>query len=219
MKFDARVIQILKNFSTINPSIVFKPGKYISTMSQSQSIMGRAEIDQEIEKSFGIHDLSKFISTMSLFSSPDIIIKDDYMVIKEGSRKVNYVFADPSYIVSPPDKEIKFPAPEVSFDIGESDLQGLMKAQSILSLPEIAIVGDGSKIFVKALNGENPTSDVYSLEVGVTEDNFSMVIKAEYLKLLPGDYHVEVSSKGISKFTGNGVEYFIAVDSSSKYGN
>lgn len=41
MKLSARTINILKNFSTINPSIVLKPGNTVTTISTNKTIMAR----------------------------------------------------------------------------------------------------------------------------------------------------------------------------------
>ena len=48
---------------------------------------------------------------------------------------------------------------------------------------------------------------------------FNMVFKIENLKLFSGDYNVEVTSKGISKFshTSTNLQYFIATEADSKF--
>lgn len=218
MKFDNETLQILKNYSTINHAILFQPGNTLSTISTSKTVMSKATISQEIPSSFAIYELSKFLATLSLFNDPDLKIEENKVVISEGKRKINYTFADPSTIVVPPSKEIKFPAAEVEFRLSSEELTELQKALSVLSLPEIAIVGDGKNIYATAVDSKNPSENVYSVQVGETDANFNMIIKAEYLRLLPGDYDVEISSKGLSRFTGKNVVYYIAVESTSTYG-
>lgn len=217
MKFNQRTAQILKNFASINPSIMFKPGKTLSTISPSKTIMARARIDQDIPSTFAIYDLSRFLGTISLFSDPELNVQEKFMEIREGQRKLNYTFTEPSLIVTPPDKEIKLPDPEVRFMIDAVDLQEVIKALSVLSLPEIAVVGDGENITVQAIDSKNPSGDVYSVKVGDTTNIFRMIIRADNLKLLPGPYEVEISSKGLSKFTGSEVEYFVAIESNSTF--
>lgn len=217
MKLNARTNQILKNFASINPSIMFKPGSKLSTISPGKTIMARANIDQEITSVFAIYDLSRFLGTVSLFTDPELNVHDKFMEIKQGARKLNYVFTEPSLIVTPPEKEIKLPDPEVKFTITADELQEVMKALSVLSLPEIAVVGADGKITVQAIDSKNPTGDIYSVEVGDTDAKFRMIIRAENIKLLPGDYEVEISSKGLSHFSTRDVEYWIAVESNSTY--
>ena len=57
----------------------------------------------------------------------------------------------------------------------------------------------------------------FSIELGETNDKFQLIIKTENLKLLPQKYSVTLSSKGISKFEGDDVRYFIAIESKSTY--
>jgi hypothetical protein len=217
MKLDTRTTQILKNFASINPSIMFKPGNRLATISAGKTVMARANITQEIPSPFAIYDLSRFLGTISLFTDPELNVDEKYMTIAQGKRKINYTFTEPSLIVTPPDKEIKLPDPEVSFSISGDELSEVMKALSVLSLPEIAVVGDGTDISVQAIDSKNPSGDTYSVNVGSTTATFKMIIRAENLKLLPGDYNVEISSKGLSRFSTTDIEYFIAVESNSTY--
>lgn len=217
MKFDATTLKILKSFTTINPSIVFKPGTVLSTMSPGKTIMARAKINQEIEDTFAVYDLSRFLGTLSLFNDPDMEVNEKFMTIKEGRRKINYTFTEPSLVVSPPDREIKFPGADVSFDITAPILSEVTKALSVLSLPELGVVGDGSKVYVTAMDSKNPSGDVYSVEVGETEDTFRLIVATDNLRILNDDYRVDVSSKGLARFTSALVQYHIAVESHSTY--
>lgn len=217
MNFDNRTLQILKNFATINPSILFKPGSVLATISPTKTIMAKAKINEKIEAPFAIYDLSRFLSTLSLFENPELSIQTGFMQIKQGSKKINYTFAEPSMIVSPPEKDINLPEPEVEFNLTADNLNELLKALSVLSLPEIAVVGDGSSISVQVLDSKNPSGDIYSVSVGETTKTFRMIFKAENLKLLPGTYDVKISSKGLSHFNSPEVEYYIAVESTSTF--
>jgi hypothetical protein len=217
MKFTPATIQLLKNFAAINPSIIFKEGDTLGTLSQSKSVLAKAKLDTTIVKQFAIYDLSRFLSTLALFSDPVIEINDTNMTIKQGSRKISYVFADPSLIISPPEKDLKMPDPEIKFTLNETDFADLMKAQSVLSLPEISICGDGENITIGCVDSKKG-GDSYSTAVGKTTDTFRMLILAENIRILPGTYEVEVTSKGLSKFTGAQAEYWIAVESNSTFG-
>ena len=217
MQLDSRTTQILKNFASINPSIMFKPGNKLSTISAGKTVMARANINQEIPSPFAIYDLSRFLGTLSLFNEPTLSVQEKYMEISQGKRKINYTFTEPSLIVTPPDKEIKLPDPEVAFSITADELAEVIKALSVLSLPEIAVVGDGSRITVQAVDSKNPSGDNYSVDVGETSNTFRMIIRAENIKLLPGDYNVQISSKGLSHFSSNDVEYWIAVETNSTF--
>jgi hypothetical protein len=218
MKLDKRTLQVLKNFASINPSILFRAGNVIKTITPTKTILTKATLEQEFPSSFAIYDLNKFLSVLSLFDDPELEIGEKSVVIRSGRKKVNYVFADPNTIVAPKDdKDIRFPEADVSFELTVDALADISKALGVLRQPEIAIVGDGSTISIQTTNSKDPTSDVYSVEVGETDKNFTFIFKAENLRLLPDAYQVDIASVGISRFQSKDVEYFIAVEANSKF--
>ena len=217
MKLDNATLQILKNFSAINKNIMFKPGNVIRTISSTKSVLARATISQEFDKSFAVYDLSRFIGTLSLFNEPEIDVKDSHVVISEGNNKFNYAVTDPSLIIVPPDREIELPNPEVNCLITEEALNRVMKALSVSQLPEIAIVGKDGQILLQAVDTRGTTNDSFSVVVGETEARFRMVFRADCIKLIPGSYDVSISSKGLSHWKGASVEYWIAVESNSSF--
>ena len=94
-----------------------------------------------------------------------------------------------------------------------------MKLSGILGLPNIAVVGDGTEISLSALDVKNNESDNFSIKVGETSSNFKMIFNTENLKMVPGNYDVAISSKGISHFkhVTDQIEYWIATEAGSKY--
>ena len=217
MKLEAKTIQILKNFASINPSLLFKAGSSISTVSPSKTIMARATISETIPSNFAIYDLSKFLGVLSLFDAPDLTIEDRCMKIAGGQQTVSYTFTDPDLIVTPNDKEVNMPKCEIELKLTADDLTRVVKAMSVLQLPEIAIMGDEEAIYVEALDSKNPSSDTYKVKLGETSLKFKMIFKAENIKVMSGDYDVKISSKGIAHFKGSEVEYWIATESNSSF--
>jgi hypothetical protein len=217
MKFSERTLTVLKNFATINPSIIFKPGKQIRTISPQKTVMAIANIDDEIPSEACIYDMSRFLSAYGLFAEPDIKFDSNHFKVSQGKTKNNYYFADKSMIIAPPEKEITIPSNDVEVEIEWNDLQSVIKAAGILQLPEVAFVGDGDTCSLKAIDSNNTTADSFGIELGQTSDNFQLIIKTENLKLIPQKYKVTLCSKGISKFEGDNVTYFIAIESKSTY--
>lgn len=218
MKLDQRTLQVLKNFSSINPSILFRPGNVIRTITPTKTIFAKATLEQDFPSSFAIYDLSKFLSVLSLFDEPDLEIGEKSVVIRSGRKKVNYVFADPNTIVTPKEgKDVTLPPSIVSFELTNENLADATKALGILRHPEIAIVGDGESITLKTVNSKDPTADDYSIEVGETDKTFSAIFKAENFRLLPETYQVDITNQGISRFQSKDVEYYIAVEANSQF--
>lgn len=218
MKFSNESIEVLQNFSLINPSIVFNEGKQLRTMAPTKGCVAYADIDDEIPSSFGIYNLSQFLSVVKLFNEPEYTILDKSMVISENKESINYVFADPSMIVTPPEKEIAFPDAEIEFDLPNDVLGRITKAAATLGSPELSVRGDGKDIFFESINVKNSSDNSYGVKIGESDKKFKMVFLLDNVKVLPKDYKVSISSKGISKWKADGLTYFIVTEAkSSKY--
>lgn len=217
MKLSQQTINVIKNFATINPSIIFKPGNEIKTISPQKTVAAIATIPDTIPSKACVYDASRFLSICSLYQEPDVQFEDKFCTISEGKRRTRYVFADESMVIAPPEKEIKFPSQDVVVDVQWSDLQSVIKAAGVLNLPEIAFVGEDGSCYLRAVDSSNPTADSYGIELGDANDRFQLIIKTENLKLMPLNYKVTLSSKGISKFEGENIRYYIAIESKSTY--
>ena len=217
MKLSSETLNILKNFSSINQSILFKQGNLIKTISPQKTVMAMATVKEEFSQEAGIYNLPRFLSICALHEDPDIQFGEKYATIVEGRSKTKYVYADASMIITPPDKEIKLPSVDVSVSLTSADLTKVLKATSVLQLPEVAFVGEGGICYLRAVDCDNTSSDSFGVEVGETSDEFSLIVKTENLQMMPLDYQVSLSSKGISKFESEKVTYFIGIDSKSSY--
>ena len=217
MKLEGRTLSILKNFASINPSIQFKPGDVLKTVSPNKTILAHAKLGEQVEGQFAIFDLSKFLSVMSLFEKPTLKVEEKFMTISDGQQRVYYTFADPRAIALPPEKTPQVTDPEIEFTLTAATLDRVQKAMGILKMPEIGVVGNGSDITVEAVDSKNPSADTFAIKVGTTSHTFKMIFKSENIKVIAGDYEVCISSKGIGHFKGDDIEYWIVAESSSSF--
>lgn len=217
MKINNKTLNILKNFATINPSIIVKPGNTLKTISSSKTILARAEVPDTFEYPFAIYNLSQFIGCISMFTDPDLDFDESSVTISDAKNKIVYHYADSSIILAPPDKDINIPSVDAEFKISATDIPSVAKALSILELTEIAFVGDGDNIFIQAVDSKNPSSNQYSVKVGATDKVFKAIFKPDNLKMIPDDYIVTLSSKGLSKFTGTEATYYVAIEATSTF--
>lgn len=217
MKFSARTLQILRNFSTIEKSILFKVGNSISTISSTKSVMAKATIDTEIDKQFAVADLPQFLGAISMFEDPELNTKDHWMEIRQGSAKMNFIYSEPSLVLVAPSKVVELPTPDVEFKLKSEVLTHTLKALSIIDAKHIVVRGDGENVYLEAADTGNSSKSTYSVTVGETEKNFRLIFAAENIKLLPDDYDVAISARGISHFKGSDVEYWIALNDDSTF--
>ena len=217
MKLSAKTIQILKNFSSINPSIMFNTGNVLSTISPIKTVMARAQIDETIEKDFGIFDLNRFLGVLSLFDDPELLLCDNYVKVTDGRKSVNFIYADPITMILPPNKDIKVGESYVEFNLTADNLQNLMKASSVLQLPEIALVGEDGRLLLRAMDSKNSSNNTFELEVKETSKTFKIIFSCNNLKMMSKSYDVFVA-KGIGHFVSDdGVQYWITTESTSTY--
>ena len=223
MKISNKTLDILKNFSEINQSVLIKTGKKLKTVSTLKNILAHAEVEEDFPQDFAIYQLNEFIGVLSTMSNPDLTFNDKYVMLsQENGACTKYFYAEPSVVVSP-EKDITMPSEDINFTLLENQYDDLLKMSSILQLNDILVKGcpKSNGIYLAVTNKKNDTSNDYSVKVGegVTEP-FKMYFKTENLKMVIGDYDVNISSKGISHFKNkkDNLEYWIALEPDSKYG-
>ncbi|NBR26267.1 MAG: hypothetical protein EBU08_21275 [Micrococcales bacterium] len=213
MKLGARTIQILKNFSQINESMMFRKGNTLTTVSPLKEMMAKATINETFDRDFGIYDLNKLLGTLSLFEEPELVFESKSIRIQNGKQTANYYYTDEKMLDPPKQGSIALNDPEINFDMTNQIFTSVTKAMHILQLSHIAFVGDRNTIKVAAAEEQKKAAgNVFQVEVGETKHEFKILIKSELLKLLPDNYQVSITSKGISRFKTTDVEYWIAVD-------
>jgi len=221
MKLSDKTLTLLKNFSSINQSILFKEGNTLRTISVMKNILAEAKIEEELPKDFGIYDLNQFLNGLNLHQNAELDFQNDgYVVIKEGRSRSKYFFADPSVIITPPDKEINLPSEDVCFLLDTKELDKLLKAAAVYQLPDLSVVGEAGVVKLVVRDKKNDTSNDFSVVVGETDEVFSFNFKVENIKILPGNYEVVISSKLLSRFknTSFDVTYHVALEPDSTFG-
>ena len=221
MKLSDNTLSVLKNFSTINQSILFKQGTKLRTISVMKNILAEVQLKEELPKDFGIYDLNQFLNGMGLHQSPELDFNNDgYVVIKEGKMRSKYFFADPQVIVTPPEKTIELPTEDVSFTLSTDQLDKLLKAAAIYQLQDLSVIGGDGVVKILVRDKKNDTSNDFSIVVGETDKEFSFNFKVENIKILPGTYDVIVSQKLLSRFISKNHDllYYIALEPDSTFG-
>jgi gp45 sliding clamp, C terminal len=216
MKLSENTLSVLKNFATINSGIVVKPGKVLRTISSNKAILAEANVEETFPNEFGIYDLSKVLSVIDK-NSPEVEFEKDFMVFKSlGKIRVRYTA--PTLILAPPNKNINIPAYDVSFKLGADALSWVFSTAAILKCPNIVVKSDGNGegISIWAMDVKGEIVDDANIDVNGTSDiAFQAVIKVDNLKIISGEYKVDISSAGVSRFSNEAknLTYWIAIES------
>ena len=221
LKLDNKTINVLKSFSQINPSMIFKEGSTMTTISPFKNIVARANVPVNFNKRFAIYELNKFLNCISMFNEPVLSVSDSNITIQDSGKSLNYTLASESALNFPLTKDPNFPKADIKFTLNNEILKEVEKALAILKLPDLIINGNGKKITIQAVDMKNPSGDVYKVEVGKTDKTFSAVFKPENFavlsKTLTSSYEVEVSDRNFAHFAAEDLEYWIAAETTSTF--
>jgi hypothetical protein len=217
MELNENTLQVLKNFSTINPSLLIPAGSELTTMSESKTIVSTANIDQEFPMQVGIYDLNEFLSVLSLVDTPRLKFTENFVTVgaQSGRARIKYFYCDPSMINASNAKNIVMPEADVSFTLSADTLNRIKKASSVLGHGQVSVSVQDSVACLSILDSEDKTSNSFSIDVDgeYQNEDFNFIWSIENWKFIPGDYQVTVSSKMISHFVNkeNNVEYWVAL--------
>ena len=224
MELNDGTLQVLKNFSGINQNILIKEGNTLWTISEARTVLARAAVKEQFPKNFGIYDLNEFIGVLSLVDTPRLKFDDDYVTIGDstGRSKVKYFFSAEEMLTTP-QKDITMPDAEVKFVLTNDTLNKLKRAAAALGHSEVSISNNNGVLSLSVVETQNSTSNTFSMDIDGEynqEANFKFVLNIANLKILPGDYDVEISSKLITQFSHkeHDVQYWIALEKTSTYG-
>lgn len=225
MKLSSETLGVLKNFGNINSGIFLKKGKTVKTVSSHKNILAQATIPDEIPSDFGIYDLNEFLSVVSLHKDDLTIEFDSKNVVISGLKgrsKIKYRACEPSMIVTPPEKTLQMPSPEINFELSAEDFRWILDAANVLGSPQVSVQSDGDSITINTVDVTNDSAHTESLtlESPANGNKYKMVFKTENLtKVLSGAYDVQISSKGISHFKNKRgtIEYWITTEVGSSF--
>jgi len=223
MKLSEHTIEVLKNFATINQNLVIKEGSTLTTMSAMKNIVAKADVEESFDKEVAIYDLNEFLASISLFTSPILEFNDGFVTIKEENSPKNslkYFYSDPSVVTSP-NKTITMPSKEVEFTLNGENLNKLKRAAGVIQAPDLVLEKKDADVFLTVKDKKNDTANTFSIDVDTKTEgsNFKFFYKVENLKVMEGNYDVEISSKNIShlKSTNKDIEYWVALEPESSY--
>lgn len=219
MNLSKQTLSVLKNFAGINGNIALRKGSVLTTISPQRNVVASVTVTEDFPEDFYIYDLSQFLGVLSLFTDPDVDFTPAVATIKEGKNSIKYYAADKSVLLLPPDKAIKFPGADVEFELDADQITAIQKTSSVLSAPDLSIVGDGKTITLKVLDLKNSSTNNYEVEIGETDQEFVANITISNLKMVTQSYKVELSSKKISKWTAleGDMTVYVALDSTSTF--
>jgi NADH dehydrogenase/NADH:ubiquinone oxidoreductase subunit G len=223
------LINLLKNFSTINPSVLIKRNETV-VRNNSKSCIGIYRYKEELPlgdvNELGLYDTGDFLSIYSAYKQPEFETNEKFITISEGKSKVKYFTTAASMIPEVPfdEKTGKYKIegkfskvePEADFIIPQEKINILMKMATLLRSEYLFFESVEGVIRITVAN-ELESSD-NSWEMTIEEDvkkselPFPVRIVLAEFRVLPVDYRVQIASAGITRWHSNvGVDYYIGL--------
>jgi|TARA_R110000851_G_scaffold290908_1_gene445238 hypothetical protein len=223
MKISDETIVILKNLATFNNHLVVKAGNVISTVNEKKSTLIKIVVPEEFPVEFALHDLSGLLKTIGLFEDPEFIFGDNSIVISDSSGTTQeYYYSDKDKLIWD-ERDITFPECDISVTITCDVLKKVIKAAGINGFEDIAVVGEGGKVFLRTLDkekatGDNLTKSKRTFSVLIAEEDkgeFTVFLKhmkkgGNKLSFLPLDYELSISNKKIVRFASTVEQYSVS---------
>ena len=223
MELSENTLSVLRNFSTINQNIMFREGNVLKTISEARNVLASATLDAEFPQDFGIYDLNEFIGVLGLVDKPSLKFQEEYVQVGDssGRSKIKYFFS-PEETLTSPSKDIKMPEADVKFTLDNDTLNKIKRAATTLGHNEVSITGKDGVLSLTVVESQNSTSNAFTIDVPgeFASSDFNFILSIANLKIIPGDYEVEISSKLISNFKLKelDVQYWIALEKTSTFG-
>lgn len=218
MKLSEYTLTVLKNYASINSGIVLEKGNVIRTIHPDKAIFVEAEIEETIPVESGIYDLNQFLGCVTTMNKPDLVFKDNCIIMSDDSFILEYRTCSTSLILRPGSKSINLTDPDARFNLTSSTLTKILRLASMNHLPNLSVMSRSGELFLHVHDKANDSANVVKTKIDDKHDgdDFTCIFKTEYLysKIIPDDYFVELKFNAFAKLTSktNKIVYFIALD-------
>lgn len=212
-----RTVEVIKNFAAINPNgMVWPVGNIIRIAPPtSKTMLVEATIEEDNADRFVILDLMQFYSALSSFDKPEVEL-DGVQIRMSDAGQFNhgtFILNTASEQIIKEPSTIKFPEEDtISFELDQATMSRLFKGIGIIAAPKIAIKGDGSEMYCVGYDPDNSGMNQYKVPLASTSDEFTFIFEIDHVnKLMKGmDYTVSISRRGIARFQGDRITYYVA---------
>jgi len=217
MKFTSNFLDILKHFKNINQNIYFREGNIqtsaIISSRDELLFFVRANTDVQIETPFAIGNLGKLITTLEMFNNPDITVEKDTLLIEEEGKTVNYKLSNPDCINyhKNPDKVQSFTG-GIDTSLTKDNINDILCMSKLFMAKHVTFFGRNGQFSVNIWNADNSSSDIGSIIIGTTDENFESTISSDNFKISPENYKLTIFRKPLIHLNNATYEYFIPIE-------
>lgn len=216
MQISNETTQILKNFASINNSILLREGDVVSTITNAKSIFARAQVAEHFPKEIAIYDLSKVLALLSIRENQEVLFGEKALTISKDNAMFEYFYASKDLVKGAPEKTIEVDE-FFKFKLTAEDVGMINKAAAITEAPNVSITCKNQTVTLSVGDRKNQSANNFKKVIGTGLQDFDVFIAVENFKVIPDAYEVTVSQRKFLYFkheTKN-LEYWIACEPES----
>lgn len=221
MKISNTTLTVLKNFSTISPTINVDEEKCLKILSPSENIIGIFDTEETFEN-FAIYDLPQFMGIISLFNQNEIDFdfnkSKECVKIKSGKTIVKYNFTDKDLIpntdkILKSERYKKLDDFSASTNISKEIFSKIYKIAQIMRISNLNIKIKNDKCILTVSDPSDPTSNDFKIMLKGTGEG-EINISVESLLMLMGNYSISIKNDTIIKMQHENIPliYFISAN-------
>lgn len=229
MKISANTKKLMKNFMSINRTIVIDPTpegqdfSYFKVLTADKTVMAVAKIPEIFKHQVILVDFHRFFNVMSSFDDPEVDFGEHAVIISEGSQsvRINYGLMKSAVVKDSYTDRNALPMNDVLVRavLTEAQIGMITKISDQLGNRHI-IFSDSdpsqhkSKLVLTTVSPEmgDNVSDVFSLELDNYDTkvhNFRMVLNRDLLRAVPGSYLFEISKNKVAMTLDDPDQYLV----------
>jgi hypothetical protein len=217
-QFSRRTQLILKSFSKINQSMVFKPGQEIRTISPGEDMIGVARIAETIPMRFAIYDLERFLK---LIKDDSVLIphEDHLEIINKAGSSIIYHCCPANVVLQPPEEDLDIRQVVTRFELPNVDLQDLQSVMKVLSTygSSVRFTRQDRLLTLEVRDDQSTYRGLLYRKELANKKGINFKARTEYNRLrvlFPADYTVSiVNGNAFAVFESeDDIKYYIALD-------
>jgi hypothetical protein len=210
-------IEVLQNFSAINPSMVLEWSGTVGVVAQQGNVIAIAEVPERYPYKWSIYDVPQLLSSIKVMDKAATAeCFSDHVVFKHARTALKYKFTEPSLIKTIQNKTGAVKGPVFNGYLKWEELQQLFKAAMLLRNTHVTISVNqyNNSATLMSTTANNPATNQFSIDIPIVElidplkAQEQSLFKIEYFNLLKNEYKVCLAERCL---------YLESVDGKVKY--
>jgi len=227
IKFSNETLEILRNFSNIRQTFLFKPGNVLQVLSVDSSVLAKAVIDETIPTQAAEGKLSKFLGVLDLVGpDAEVEFNEGFFTIASSGIEMRRLYAHPQLVDDNYAVNLQISNETVAFELSEDSLKKIKQAYNHIRLNKnegrVGFKAEAGNLYAYVFEQETYDEETQIIDgnmakILVAETTYDVdelfVLRIENLNFISGDYAV-ILGDTMARFSNLAVDlhYWVALE-------